>query len=161
MDIEGCDIEGSVETLQMEIQYHKPQIDLGKLKIQKLKHGGIAITTSSPLLHQCLLEPWPTNAFKGANVCAHLPSYSENYNKVIVKNANQCDNEIEEMVEHLLLSHKEFSSKRWSIVILRRFNKKKTSQKIPVVLVELFSEEDAQLLCHMKEYKGLKFEKLV
>jgi hypothetical protein len=55
----------------------------------------------------------------------------------------------------------EFGGGGWSIVGLRRFNGKKTSQKIPVVLVELFSEEDAQLLCHMKEYKGLKFEKLV
>ena len=156
----GFQIFGSEEFLRQEVKRSKPQIDLSKIKIHKLRHGGIAISTPSPLIHLQLLQPWPEDAFVGANVQAHLPSYGEDRNKVILKNALQSDKEIEEILENLLFCDKKQVTTIWSVVRLRRFTKKHTSEKVPIVLVELFCKEDADSLLQQREHKGLRFEKL-
>jgi hypothetical protein len=156
----GFQILGSEEILRLEIERFKPQIDLSGVKIYKLRHGGIAVSTSSPLTHLHLLQPWPEKAFGGAHVQAHLPSYGGDRNKVILKNALQSDKEIEEILEQLLFCDKKQVITNWSVVRLRRFNKKHTSEKLPIVLVELFCKEDADCLLQLGEHKGLRFEKL-
>ena len=102
-----------------------------------------------------LLRQWPTSAFDHEYVHAHLPSYSDTQNKVIIKNAQQSDTRIEEMLEELLLNQ---SNNSWNVIKVMRFNQKNSNKKIPVVLVQLLHKESVNLLLNLKVGNGMKFE---
>jgi hypothetical protein len=114
------------------------------VKIQNLKNGGIAIRTASYKTRCMLLRQWPTSAFDYGYVHAHLPSYSDTQNKVIIKNAHQSDTRIEKMLEELLLNNEPNNS--WNVIKVKRFNQKNSNRKIPVVLVQLLHKESVNLL---------------
>jgi hypothetical protein len=88
-----------------------------------------------------VIQPWPENAFGGAHVQAHLPSYGGDRNKVILKNALQSDEEIEEILEHLLFCDKKQVTTNWSIVRLRRLTRNKLPIKDPLSYLNFFEKK--------------------